>query len=1058
MNAKILLVFGIIFCLFPAAYGENFSKIIIITPDELNSQAQELGKFYNQNIPTEIYKISDFENFLELDVGFMGYNDDSLCAWEQVKNYEHTGKFNYTLAKKIRKFLSQQNSSYVILFGNTTAIPPSYYYFDKYYYDPTDKYNLWVPTDLFYAVFDEENLTMKHAAGRILVSNEQDASAMVEKIKNYNKTISKIGLFGGKIFNGDDEYMDEISALHTLQNLNLNYTKFFETDGNFTSSKLADALKNYDLVFHFGHGSGVSACFSNKCVWGNLNTNSSAIFVSVACMNGAYDSATIPIWDYFSKSFAENLLKNDSITYVGGSRVNYGAARITLNNGSADNYDVGDMNEILEYFMTSKKNTTGEAYIDAFERMKNDGLDKYRLRTIMEFVLLGSPLLKFKKNNFHFTKENLTINISKNSRKTIGSNYYGIDGTLPVFYINDTVNISCLSSLNEDAFIKVIYTINSNTIIGGANLLNFSPDTKGLYLIKCTNRDEKRFYFKVENNVTYVSIIDAMAGYHTPDNNNNSLYDSFNVWVKVNVTESGTYTVSGKIDVAGAYIASASNTTYLTKGVNGVVLCFDGKNIRSSKKDGNFNINVEIYKDNDRQDKATKCCSPYYKYTDFESSASSFIKFSDIYEYGVNVTVDITKNGTYTINGDVYCNKSNVEDVYYEKNLTEGINEISIFFNKSAVAGKCAFGGTKFSFKNVTLRFNNSNHNDDFRCVALTTTYPELSYGNCCCDSCEKCAKKLVDANCNEINLTFDINFADGTCINLVNSANKSFDCNKHKIKGFFGYNYGINLKNSQNITIRNCAITNFFEGIKIDNANNIYLFNNSISSNRDNGINLKNSQNITIRNCAITNFFEGIKIDNANNIYLFNNSISSNRDNGIYIKNSACLFVANNSVFSNKWHGVSLDNLSNSTIAGNFINLNKNVGIYVYGSLLDITNNTILNNYMGIISYYSNLTINANTIRKNKNFDIYSVNWLLSYGDNNTCDKYDGWKDNSTDKGCVTKCRYPEDIFDVVEMLEYLSGEKGYGEIGVCVDANNDGFENLSDALEIITKIMREY
>ena len=1012
MNAKILLVFGIIFCLFPAAYGENFSKIIIITPDELNSQAQELGKFYNQNIPTEIYKISDFENFLELDVGFMGYNDDSLCAWEQVKNYEHTGKFNYTLAKKIRKFLSQQNSSYVILFGNTTAIPPSYYYFDKYYYDPTDKYNLWVPTDLFYAVFDEENLTMKHAAGRILVSNEQDASAMVEKIKNYNKTISKIGLFGGKIFNGDDEYMDEISALHTLQNLNLNYTKFFETDGNFTSSKLADALKNYDLVFHFGHGNGVSACFSNKCVWGNLNTNSSAIFVSVACMNGAYDSATIPIWDYFSKSFAENLLKNDSITYVGGSRVNYGAAGITLNNGSADNYDVGDMNEILEYFMTSKKNTTGEAYIDAFERMKNDGLDKYRLRTIMEFVLLGSPLLKFKKNNFHFTKENLTINISKNSRKTIGSNYYGIDGTLPVFYINDTVNISCLSSLNEDAFIKVIYTINSNTIIGGANLLNFSPDTKGLYLIKCTNRDEKRFYFKVENNVTYVSIIDAMAGYHTPDNNNNSLYDSFNVWVKVNVTESGTYTVSGKIDVAGAF-ASASNTTYLTKGVNGVVLCFDGKNIRSSKKDGNFNINVEIYKDNDRQDKATKCCSPYYKYTDFESSASSFIKFSDIYEYGVNVTVDITKNGTYTINGDVYCNKSNVEDVYYEKNLTEGINEISIFFNKSAVAGKCAFGGTKFSFKNVTLRFNNSNHNDDFRCVALTTTYPELSYGNCCCDSCEKCAKKLVDANCNEINLTFDINFADGTCINLVNSANKSFDCNKHKIKGFFGYNYGINLKNSQNITIRNCAITNFFEGIKIDNANNIYLF---------------------------------------------NNSISSNGDNGIYIKNSACLFVANNSVFSNKWHGVSLDNLSNSTIAGNFINLNKNVGIYVYGSLLDITNNTILNNYMGIISYYSNLTINANTIRKNKNFDIYSVNWLLSYGDNNTCDKYDGWKDNSTDKGCVTKCRYPEDIFDVVEMLEYLSGEKGYGEIGVCVDANNDGFENLSDALEIITKIMREY
>jgi len=728
MNVKILLIFGLTFCLFPVVYGENFSNVIIITSDELYGQANELANFYEQTIPAEIYKTSDFENFSDLEVNFIGYNDDSLCAWEGIKNFEDMGKFNYTLAKKIRKFLSQQNSSYVILFGNATAIPPGYYYFDKYYYDPNDEYNSWIPADLFYAVFDEENLTIKHSVGRILVNNEQEASAMVEKIKNYNGTISKIALFGGKIFDGDNEYMGEISALHALQNLNLNYTKFFETDGNFTSSKLSDALTNYDIVFHFGHGSGVSALFSDGWKWGNLNTNSSAIFVSVACMNGAYDSAIIPIWNYYSRSFAENLLKNDSITYVGGSRVNYGSSGIWLNNGSGDDCGVGDMNEILEYFMISNKNTTGEAYIDAYEKMMNDGLDEYRLRTVMEFVLLGSPLLKFEKNEVNWTKENLTVNISWNARKTINSNYYGIYGTLPVFYINDTINISCSSSLNENTSIKVIYADNSNTIAGGINLLNFSPNTKGLYLIKCINRNEKRFYFKVESNVTYASIINAMASYYTPDNNNNSLYDSFNVVVKVNVSENGTYRIDGKIDVVGAGITSTSKTINLIKGINEVTLSFDGRAIRNSKKDGNFNINVEIYKDNILQNKGTECCSPYYKYTQFESSASSFIEFSDIYEYGTNITLDITKNGTYTIVGDVYCNRSKVESISYEKNLTEGNQNVFIYFNKG-LANNCKFNETKFSFKNVYLNLikDIAYEPQDYRCVSYISKFENLT-------------------------------------------------------------------------------------------------------------------------------------------------------------------------------------------------------------------------------------------------------------------------------------------------------------------------------------------
>ncbi len=718
-----------VFCL-PFVYGENFSNVIIIASDELYEQANELAKFYNQIVPTEIYKVSDFENFSELDVNFLGYDDDSLCAWEEIKNFEDEGKFNWTLAKKIRKFLSEQNSSYVILFGNATSIPPSYYYFDEYYFSPNDWYNSWIPTDLFYAIFDEENLTIKHAIGRIIVNNKEEAYSIVEKIKNYNKTISKIALFGGKIFYGDDVYMGEISALHSLKFLNLNYTKFFETDGNFTSSKLAYALSNYDLVFHLGHGSGVSSCFSDTCIFGNLNTNSSAIFVSVACMNGAYDSSIIPICslNICQNSFAENLLKNDSIAYVGGSRVNYGSALIKANNGSVDNYYVDYMNEILEYFMTSKKNTTGEAYIDAYQKVYQkvieNGLDWYGLRTMIEFVLLGSPLLKFERNTLNFTKEDLTINISDNARKTIESNYRGIYGTLPVFYINDPINISCFSSLNENTSIKVVYVDDSSNVASGINFLNFTPSVKGLYLIKCTNKDEKRFYFKVEDNITYARIIITDTFpllYTTEDINNNSLYDFFKVIVYVNVTENGIYQVNGDIDITGQYVASASNETYLEAGINEVVLNFDGKNIRNHKMNGYFNINVEIYKDNDFQDKIS-ATSDYYYYVQFESSYSSFLNFSEIYEYGVNITLDTTKNGTYAIEGDIYCNKTKVEHVYKTYNFTEGINKISIFFNKSLRKNKCVFGDTKFSFKNVAL-ISKSKGIEDFRCVALVTNY-----------------------------------------------------------------------------------------------------------------------------------------------------------------------------------------------------------------------------------------------------------------------------------------------------------------------------------------------
>jgi len=87
--------------------------------------------------------------------------------------------------------------------------------------------------------------------------------------------------------------------------------------------------------------------------------------------------------------------------------------------------------------------------------------------------------------------------------------------------------------------------------------------------------------------------------------------------------------------------------------------------------------------------------------------------------------LDITKKGTYAIDGDVYCNKSKVEDVHYEKNLTEGMQNVFIYFGKG-LANDCKFNETKFSFKNVDLKFKNSNELHDKRCVGYISKFQNL--------------------------------------------------------------------------------------------------------------------------------------------------------------------------------------------------------------------------------------------------------------------------------------------------------------------------------------------
>ena len=140
--------------------------------------------------------------------------------------------------------------------------------------------------------------------------------------------------------------------------------------------------------------------------------------------------------------------------------------------------------------------------------------------------------------------------------------------------------------------------------------------------------------------------------------------------------------------------------------------------------------------------------------------------------------------------------------------------------------------------------------------------------------------------------------------------------------------------------------------------------------------------------------------------------------NNSITNPNGTC--ISNPQNFSNKifdcqmyliegnksGYGIYLDGKSNNEIK-NCVIKNYTHGIYLNNSENTILeNNTLKYNSLGIYSNNSNSTINSNIVCYNAEFDFYSGGWLSSTGAANTCNKYDGWKDDCMiDAGCANTC-----------------------------------------------------
>ncbi|MBN2015207.1 right-handed parallel beta-helix repeat-containing protein [Candidatus Dojkabacteria bacterium] len=144
-----------------------------------------------------------------------------------------------------------------------------------------------------------------------------------------------------------------------------------------------------------------------------------------------------------------------------------------------------------------------------------------------------------------------------------------------------------------------------------------------------------------------------------------------------------------------------------------------------------------------------------------------------------------------------------------------------------------------------------------------TKAYDQLGEGVCECNSCSDCTSALEDdTNCTTtVRLTVDILDEQARCIDHPAGNDKTFDCQNHTIDGTDN-DIGIGISGTSggnNITIQNCFVNDFQEGIVVYDGSTYVITSNTVSSCLF-GIGAYRNSNVTISgNTANLNDYFGI-------------------------------------------------------------------------------------------------------------------------------------------------------------------------------------------------------
>jgi len=248
----------------------------------------------------------------------------------------------------------------------------------------------------------------------------------------------------------------------------------------------------------------------------------------------------------------------------------------------------------------------------------------------------------------------------------------------------------------------------------------------------------------------------------------------------------------------------------------------------------------------------------------------------------------------------------------------------------------------------------------------------------------------------------------------IINADDITLDCNNYLITGD-GTSSGIYITGRSNVMIKNCNITNFYYGIRMEHSTDIeinssnYLYNNDFYA-----IYQFNSTGTKIIANTLENDNNGVYSINSENTVIKDNDINLQKKfYGIYVFNSPNHFIENNTLWDN-YHGIYLVNSSGSNSTNNNISSSDVYSFFVHKGTTNsiFTNNTIqtgsealrvkngsgsnqfVNNVVsnhltyGLYSTDSDSNIYTNNTLSNNTKNVYLSNSVSNNFTNNTIDQ----------------------------------------------------------------------
>ncbi|MFH1630771.1 MAG: right-handed parallel beta-helix repeat-containing protein, partial [Candidatus Aenigmatarchaeota archaeon] len=207
---------------------------------------------------------------------------------------------------------------------------------------------------------------------------------------------------------------------------------------------------------------------------------------------------------------------------------------------------------------------------------------------------------------------------------------------------------------------------------------------------------------------------------------------------------------------------------------------------------------------------------------------------------------------------------------------------------------------------------------------------------------------------------------------------NVTLDCNGHSLTGDRNETaWGIVADSRVNITVKDCVITNYTQGVSFTNTSSSNVTNNTVYSNSQSGIQIwsDSDSNIFSLNVLYSDGLGGFSFGSgSDNNTIVNNTIyehGGDNADGIGVQNSNYTNITGNIIYGTTRSGIVLSRSNHSFVVDNIV-YNNSRGIWVEGSA---TNNTITNNYVYNNSAYG--------------FDIGSVTNHTLSGNNATDNSY---------------------------------------------------------------------